>query len=76
VLTELIVAGSLLWFLRERSVLGPAAGAGLVAAGAALTLAVTGQRWGVTAAAVVTGLALLAVAGGRLLAHRRAGEPA
>ncbi|GIF52138.1 O-antigen/teichoic acid export membrane protein [Asanoa ferruginea] len=71
VLTELIVATSMLWFIRDRGLVRPVlAGVGMVAAAAAVLVGV--GRFGQTPAVLATGALLLVLAAGQALRGRGA----
>jgi O-antigen/teichoic acid export membrane protein len=74
VLTELIVAGSLLYFIRDRSLYRPVAGSVVFVAVAAAVLVGLVAAAGITVASVGTGVVFL-VGAAFLLLRRRSGRP-
>ncbi|MFC4065154.1 lipopolysaccharide biosynthesis protein [Actinoplanes subglobosus] len=71
VLTELIVAGSLLYFLRDRTLVRAVAGSTAFVAVTAAVLVLTSLTISLTLAAVATGLVFLAGAGVLFLARQK-----
>ncbi len=70
VLTELVVAGSMLWFIHDRALLRPVL-AGIAMVAAAATVLVVVGRFGTTAAVLTTGVLLLGLAAAQALRHPR-----
>ena len=69
VLTELVVAGSMLWFIHDRALLRPVL-AGIAMVAAAATVLVVVGRFGTTAAVLTTGVLLLGLAAAQALRTR------
>ncbi|MEV0607395.1 lipopolysaccharide biosynthesis protein [Polymorphospora rubra] len=72
VLTELVVAGSLLWFIRDRALVRLVVPATVVVAAVGVVLVVF-LTWSTTVAAVVTGVLFLALAGASFLSRPQRG---